>query len=269
MSRHRIGARPAFWLLTPTHPIAQAIADASFEGPLTPADLESIAPPWASLRVRSIDTLTSGLASIARLPFGTNVAAELAEGGAADGAALLPPKLTLYEYEACPFCRRVREVISHLDLVVEIVPCAKGSAHRAAVEAAAAEKGVTATYPYLVDRTAGVSMFESADIVAHLVEKYGRGAELPSPQQYFLPSLFVSGWAPSLLRPGRGTAVRHFRKPAADGAGQARAATAEGLTLYSYEGNQFCRLVREVLTELDIPYTLAYVAKVSSIHSRE
>ena len=41
------------------------------------------------------------------------------------------------------------------------------------------EKGGTATYPYLVERTAGVSMFESADIVAHLVEKYGRGAELP------------------------------------------------------------------------------------------
>ena len=229
-----------------------------------------MAPPWASLKVRSIDTLTSGLASIARLPFGTNVAAELAEGGAADRAALLPPKLTLYEYEACPFCRRVREVISHLDLVVEIVPCAKGSTHRAVVEAAAAEKGVKATYPYLVDQTAGVSMFESADIVAHLLEKYGRGADLPSPRQYFLPSLFVSGWAPSVFRPGRGTSVRYFRKPAVDrDAEQARAATAEGLTLYSYEGNQFCRLVREVLTELDIPYTLASVAKVSSIHARD
>ena len=33
--------------------------------------------------------------------------------------------------------------------------------------------------------------------------------------------------------------------------------------LYSYEGNQFCRLVREVLTELDIPYELRSVGKGS------
>ncbi len=35
-------------------------------------------------------------------------------------------------------------------------------------------------------------------------------------------------------------------------------------TLYSYEGNQFCRLVREVLTELDIPYELRSAGKGSS-----
>ncbi len=33
--------------------------------------------------------------------------------------------------------------------------------------------------------------------------------------------------------------------------------------LYSYEGNQFCRLVREVLTELDIPYELRSAGKGS------
>ncbi len=35
------------------------------------------------------------------------------------------------------------------------------------------------------------------------------------------------------------------------------------LILYSYEGNQFCRLVREVLTELDIPYQLRSAGKGS------
>ena len=38
---------------------------------------------------------------------------------------------------------------------------------------------------------------------------------------------------------------------------------ARPLTLYSYDGNQFCRLVREVLVELDLPYTLNSVAKGS------
>ena len=34
--------------------------------------------------------------------------------------------------------------------------------------------------------------------------------------------------------------------------------------MYSYEGNQFCRLVREVLSELDIPYELKSAGKGSS-----
>lgn len=40
------------------------------------------------------------------------------------------------------------------------------------------------------------------------------------------------------------------------------------LVLYSYEGNQFCRLVREVLTELDIAYELRSAGK-GSVRRRE
>ena len=35
------------------------------------------------------------------------------------------------------------------------------------------------------------------------------------------------------------------------------------LTLYSYEGNQFCRLAREVLCECDLPYMLRSTGKGS------
>ena len=38
---------------------------------------------------------------------------------------------------------------------------------------------------------------------------------------------------------------------------------AEPLVLYSYDGNQFCRLVREVLAELDLPYRLRSTGKGS------
>ena len=68
--------------------------------------------PRAAIRLQApavtpLDTLTSGLASIARLPFGTDVASEL---------RTQPPtpttSLVLYEFEGCGDCRRVREVSS-------------------------------------------------------------------------------------------------------------------------------------------------------------
>ncbi|CAO2042409.1 unnamed protein product [Urochloa humidicola] len=37
------------------------------------------------------------------------------------------PTLQLYEFEACPFCRRVREAMTELDLSAEVYPCPKGS----------------------------------------------------------------------------------------------------------------------------------------------
>ena len=35
------------------------------------------------------------------------------------------------------------------------------------------------------------------------------------------------------------------------------------LRLYSYDGNQFCRLVREVLCECDLPYELRSTGKAA------
>ena len=70
----------------------------------------------------------------------------------------------------------------------------------------------------------------------------------------FLPYSLVGGLAVAALRPGRGATV----------AAEARAAPpAEPLVLYSYDGNQFCRLVREVLAELDLPYRLRSTGKGS------
>jgi hypothetical protein len=50
-----------------------------------------------------VQVATSGLASIARLPFGVNCNVVRAAGQPAQ-------PLQLYEYELSPFCRRVREV---------------------------------------------------------------------------------------------------------------------------------------------------------------
>uniref|UniRef100_A0A061RRT2 Thioredoxin family protein n=1 Tax=Tetraselmis sp. GSL018 TaxID=582737 RepID=A0A061RRT2_9CHLO len=73
-------------------------------------------------RSRAFEVATSGLASLSRLPFGTTA-------NAARARDQLNPELfpRLYEFEACPFCRRVREAITDLDLDVIIFPCPKVS----------------------------------------------------------------------------------------------------------------------------------------------
>ncbi len=233
--------------------ITGALADGRTRGVVGSAAELCERAPLASLRkVQPVDTLTSGLASIARLPFGTDASALRG----ASPAAREPPAsdLVLYEFEGCPFCRRVREVVTHLDLAVTVVPCARGSRHREQVVALSGKP--KPTYPFLVDKAAGVSLFESEDICNHLIATYGgRDETLPPPASYFLTSTAVSGWMPTLLRGGRGGAI----EPRLAGS----APPDQPLTLYSYEGNQFCRLVREVLCELDLPYVLRSTGKGS------
>ena len=66
--------------------------------------------------------------------------------------------LTPSSEQACPFCRRVREVVTYLDLEITVVPCARGSRHREHVAAAAQEilGKDRPSFPYLEDNAAGV-----------------------------------------------------------------------------------------------------------------
>ena len=78
----------------------------------------------------AFEIATSGFASLSRLPWGSEVSPQAA------ARASIPSKvIRVYEFEACPFCRRVRETITFLDLQVEVIPCPKGSIlHRSEVE---------------------------------------------------------------------------------------------------------------------------------------
>ena len=60
-----------------------------------------------------------------------------------------------------------------LDLDCEIRPCPKDGRFRKEV----LERGGKETFPYFVDETSGKEMYESADIVNYLYEKYGNGRE--------------------------------------------------------------------------------------------
>ncbi|XP_050378789.1 uncharacterized protein LOC126796067 [Argentina anserina] len=67
-------------------------------------------------------------------------------------------RLQLFEFEACPFCRRVREALTELDLSAEVYPCPKGSIrHRELVNISGGKE----QFPFLIDPNTGISMYES------------------------------------------------------------------------------------------------------------
>ena len=187
---------------------------------------------------RFLDVTTSLATSIGRLGM-----------GAATGNLGHRPELPLelYEFEACPFCRKVREALSILDLEAQIYPCPKrGKRFREALIA----RGGKAQFPYLIDPNFDVEMYESDAIVRYLFDHYGDGR---------VPLLLSMGpltdFAAVISGIPRGTGgamVRPSRAPE------------QPLELYSYEASPFCRIVRETLCSLEIPYRLHNVAKNSA-----
>jgi glutathione S-transferase len=186
--------------------------------------------------MRALDVTTSLLATLARAGAGMQVGAL--------GARPEQP-LVLYEFESCPFCRRVREALSILDLEARILPCPKRG-HRFRDELVA--RAGKSQFPYLVDPNSAKEMYESAEIVAYLYARYGAGA---APLWVVSPLAVATGAPIQLLRGGRGTFARPSRAPARE------------LELWSFEASPFCRIVRERLCELELPYLLHNVARGS------
>jgi glutathione S-transferase len=187
--------------------------------------------------VRALDVATSLGATLARVGTGAQVGAL--------GARPERP-LELYEFEACPFCRKVREALSILDLDANVFPCPKnGPRFRVEVQ----RRGGKAQFPWLVDPNSGQEMYESDAIVRYLFERYGDGHV---PLALGLGVLTdVSAQLASLWRPGFGAFYRPARAPA------------QPLELWSFEASPFCRLAREKLCVLELPYRLHNVAKGS------
>ena len=183
-------------------------------------------------------TLASSLgATLARLGSGSRVAQR------GQRPAQL---LELYEFEACPYCRKVREALSILDLDGLIRPCPKrGPKYREEV----VTRGGKAMFPYLVDPNTAKAMYESNDIVAYLFAQYGEGA----PPLLLRPGVLNDGTTmlASLWRPAAGSTYREARR------------AAQPLELWSFEASPFCRLVREKLCSLELSYLLHNVAKDS------
>ena len=152
--------------------------------------------------------------------------------------------LELYEYEDCPYCRLVREVLTELDLDARIYPCPRGGARfRPRVK----DLGGKFQFPFLVDPNTGRQMYESADIVAYLRETYAGRQTAPG----FLDrriKVATSSLA-TIVRGRHGWRARPSRAPE------------QPLELFSFEASPFSRLVREVLCELELPYVLRNTGK--------
>jgi len=160
-------------------------------------------------------------------------------------ASRQPEKLLeLYEYEDCPYCRLVREALTELDLDALIYPCPKGGKRfRPRVK----ELGGKFLFPFLVDPNTGRQMYESADIVAYLRQTYADEKSEPG----FLDRRIkvATSTLATIVRGGRGIRARPSRAPA------------KPLELFSFESSPYSRLVREVLSELELPYVLRNTGK--------
>lgn len=179
--------------------------------------------------------------------FSSLVASSLAlwRGTSLVKAAKTPAKLLkLYDMEGSPYCRAVREALTALGLDAEIYPCPKGGQRfRPLVE----KLGGKQQFPFLVDPNTGVAMYESADIVAYLFKTYGR-CETPAAYKAGFITPYVSGL---------GTVVRAMR-----GLNHTPASVPKKLLeLWSFESSPYTRLVRERLTELEIPYIVRNIGK--------
>ena len=156
--------------------------------------------------------------------------------------------LVLYDIEASPYCRLVREVLCELDLDAMIYPCPKGGMR---FRPAALDISGISQFPLLVDPNTGDDILESANIIAHLYKHYGGDrAQKPSgaKRQLAVASSVLATLSRSLGGvPGLSA--------------KASSAPDQPLELYSFESSPYSRPVRELLCELEIPYRLRNFAK--------
>ncbi len=180
-----------------------------------------------------------------------SVMSTLVQGGRGATGTPFPKQpekpIRLYEFEACPFCRRVREVVTLLNLDVEIYPCPKGGKRfRQMVE----QMGGKQQFPFMVDDNTGEKMYESQQIVNYLFNQYGKTGRVPTKFQRY-PKLPYIGMLSSISSSFRGLKSKAKNVQAPE----------QLLHLWSFEASPYTRLVREVLCELEIPYVLHNVAK--------
>jgi glutathione S-transferase len=153
--------------------------------------------------------------------------------------------LVLYEKEWCPFSRIVREALSELDLDAVIKPSPEGEPQHHRELAQLGETEV----PFLIDRSAGVQLGESEKIVEHLYARYGNGSPVPMRMRGKLAKITsriaseVRGKAPEYELPGERPEIT--------------------LELWNYEASPYCRLAREELGRLGLPYVSRNLARRS------
>lgn len=139
----------------------------------------------------------------------------------------------LYEFEQCPFCRKVREALVHLDLDADMRPCPPGGTrYRQEV----VRRGGKAQFPFLVD--GDDALYESDAIIKRLAARHGDGR---------VPLILRLG--PLTTLTGGLVSLLHARPWAAPSQAPARP-----LELFADEASEGARAVRSLLCALELPY---------------
>ena len=211
-----------------------------------------------------IESFTTGMASLVRMPNGVSVVLTTR----ADHEIKI-----LYDIENSANCRRVREKITEYNLAVStLIPATPNSrVFQDPTDKYALSKGSTIPRMLITDKEGfgEITLNGADDIIAYLDQEYSMTKKrTPVDDDNFLKQAFneffgdiweeLSMILASTFRAGRGSqtsscAITYTTKR-----------PERQLILYSYEGNQFCRLVREVLTELDLAYELRNCGKGST-----
>lgn len=144
--------------------------------------------------------------------------------------------ITIYEFQGCPFCRKVRVAVSALGLDVLFKPCPSGGK---LWRPEAIEKGGKSQFPYMEDPNTGTAMYESADIITYLFKTYGPG---DVPTSLSLRNSAIANSLGMIGRMGAGSRAQPSTPPP------------KPLDLWGYEASPFVCVVKEVLCELEIPY---------------
>lgn len=151
--------------------------------------------------------------------------------------------IILFDQEACPNCRFVREALTELNLNAMIAPCPLGGN---SIKKLKAESG-SDELPRLFDPNTEENIVGRDNIVRYLYKEY-RGSVPPPQLQNTLFNNIASTLA-STIRLNSGKTYLPSK------------AAKHPLTLYSFESSPYSRIVRERLCELELPYLLINLGK--------
>ena len=186
-----------------------------------------------------------------------SIATTILAGGQGFGGTATPRQPTqaikLYDIEASQYCRRVREVLTLLNLDVEVYPCPKnGTRFRPEAEKIIKAFGKKIQFPLLIDQNTGATLQDSQEIIDYLFKTYGKTGKTPKKWQNFQQRHILERLT---------SRVSLMRGLKADPMNTYTALPAKRLQLWSFEASPYTRLVRERLCELELPYILYNVPK--------
>mmetsp|Transcript_8040 Transcript_8040/g.20156 ORF Transcript_8040/g.20156 Transcript_8040/m.20156 type:complete len:405 (-) Transcript_8040:3915-5129(-) len=170
--------------------------------------------------------------------------------------------LILYEYDASPYCKRVREMINLLDLTVEYRPC-PGARQGRFSDQLEQETG-RRTVPYLYDPNTKKGMFESAYIIEYLLENYG-----PPSDVFDRKALWPITFEPFSTTTSTQVALL-LGMPGSRRQANARTDNEDmiPLELFGYESSPFVRPVRQKLCALCLPHVMISCSRGSANRDR-